>query len=271
MERVIDTREQAPAKRRSRQELRELLLAAGRDQLIDDGLFVGVGALSFKKVFDKLEQTTGIRVTNASVIRRVWENQAEFQLDVLMAVAEGADHSGEVDATLDALAPTLLTMDLSTPAGRQRALDVACRVGSEASIRTRMETRAWSLWLGVWVLAVTGSPSEGRDLLRDALVRGLDDVADLWDQVYAGLLQRLGFRVREPYTLHQFTVATAVLVEGSALSQVGSGSIERISLPTGPDGQLEEWTPFGIALHALNGQFLELDPSWVPPAVLPGP
>ena len=61
--------------------------------LREEGLGTGAEALTFKRVFDRVEEDTGVRLTNASVIRRVWENQAEFQVDVLVTIALG-DYDG---------------------------------------------------------------------------------------------------------------------------------------------------------------------------------
>jgi hypothetical protein len=43
-----------------------------------------------------------------------------------------------------------------------------------------------------------------------------------------------------------------------------------IMRPTGPDGEEQEWTLFGLALEALAYEFFELDPDWVPAEEAPG-
>ena len=90
----------------SREELRSLLLTKGQAILQEEGLGSGAVSLTFKKVFDRVEADTGIHLTNASVIRRVWKNQAEFQTDVLAAVAED-ENRDEIDRTIGAVAPLL--------------------------------------------------------------------------------------------------------------------------------------------------------------------
>ncbi len=73
--------------RHNREELRALLLDTGRVMLREEGLGTGAEAITFKKVFDRVEEDSGIRLSNASVIRRVWENQAEFRAEVLVTIA----------------------------------------------------------------------------------------------------------------------------------------------------------------------------------------
>jgi len=253
---------EVPRARRSREELHGLLLAAGREIIEQDGLNVGAGDLTFKRVFDHLEATTGVHLTNASVIRRVWDNQEEFQTDVLVAIASTTDSAGEIARTTAALAPMVASADLSSPEARLAALRELARVGGETSIRARLETRDWSLWVGVWVLALTTELVGRRTQIRRALVQGLEDVTDAWEDLFAGVCAVLGIRVRAPLTLRQFTAAVSALVEGSALRQGGDPDLERIIRPTGRFGEPQEWTLFGVSLEALVQRFFEIDPDW---------
>jgi hypothetical protein len=69
-------------------------------------------------------------------------------------------------------------------------------------------------------------------------------------------------------TVRQFTIAVAALAEGCVLrDRVDSKHMSGIMRPTGPSGQMQEWTLFGLALEALSGAFFELDPEWSPPDV----
>ena len=253
---------QEPKARRSRDELQGLLLDAGRTIIEQEGLNVGAGDLTFKRVFDHLEATTGIRLTNASVIRRVWDNQEEFQTDVLVAIASTADSAGELDRTVEVLVPMVESFDLSSPGARMAAMSELARVGGEISIRARLETRDWSLWVGVWVLVITTELADRRVLIRRALDQGINDVTDAWQGLFAGVCAALGIRVRAPLTLRQFTVAATAMAEGSALRQGGDPDLERIVRPTGPLGAPQEWTLFGVCLEALALRFFEIDPEW---------
>ena len=255
---------QTPRTRRTREELRALLIGAGRSILEEEGLSIGAGTLTFKRVFEHVEATTGVRLTNASVIRRVWENQVDYQMDVLVAVASTAESAGEIAATSRALAPLLGQADLSSPTGRMWTLREMARVGGEAGIRARLETRDWSLWVGVWVLALTTDPVDDRRHLREALAAGLDAAADVWEQLLAAICAHLGLRVRAPLTLRHYTAAISAMVEGSALRQGGDPDLALVVRPTSRDGGPQEWTYFGICLEALALRFLEIDPDWVP-------
>ena len=157
--------------RQSREELRDLLLRAGGSVLRQEGLGTGVETVTFKKVFDRVEEETGIRLTNASVIRRVWRNQAEFQADVLVdLVLEG--NVDEVDLTVGAVGPILADVDRRTPESRQRAMRELCRVGGAANLEVMRQSGNWPIWIGVWALAASGEPFEYRKDIREALASG---------------------------------------------------------------------------------------------------
>src|ERR1035441_8409306 len=72
--------------KQTREELRAALLEAGREILLEEGLEPGSSNLTFKRAFDRVEKKTGLRLTNASVIRRVWEDQADYQAQALVAL-----------------------------------------------------------------------------------------------------------------------------------------------------------------------------------------
>lgn len=253
-----------------REQLRALMLQTGRDLLAEEGFGTGVDTLSFKRVFERILDDTGIRLSNASVIRRVWENQADYQADVLAVVAAD-DGLGEFERTFEALVPLFEAIDLTTAASRDRSLVEVCRVGGAANIFALLESPNWSLWIAVWALATADNPradeaqSRYQQKIRDALVSGYDTVTQLYEEAYQALSALLGMRVREPLTIRQFTVSIGALAEGCALRQRVDGQMEGIVRPTGPDGEDQEWTLFGIGLEALQRFFFEPDPDWSPP------
>ena len=158
----------------SREELRTLLVQTGRLLVIEEGLGVGVETLTFKKVFARVEAETGLSLSNASIIRRVWHNQADYQADVLATIA-ATDGLGEFDETIRALGPLVDNLDVSTPEARQRSLREVCRVGGAANIFRLLESPHWSTWISVWALAAAhnleGDHLRHQQRIRDALHR----------------------------------------------------------------------------------------------------
>jgi hypothetical protein len=253
----------------SRDQLRTLLIETGRTLLVEEGLGTGVDTLTFKRVFERVEADTGRRLSNASIIRRVWENQADYQADVLATIAS-QDGLGEFGETFAALIPIFDSLDLSTPEARLRSVREFCRVGGAANILVRLESPGWWLWISVWALAMADHlrPDEQRlgyqARIRAALLEGYQGLTQLWEDAYAELATAIGMRIREPLTVRQFTVAIGALAEGCSLRQRLDPEMVGILRPTGPDGEDQEWTVFAIGLEALQQHFFEPDPDWTP-------
>ena len=260
--------------KQSREALRSLLLETGRTILIEEGLGTRADTLTFKRVFDRVESDSGLRLSNASIIRRVWENQADYQADVLAVIA-AEEGLGAFDRTIQALLPLVENLDVSTPEARRRSLREVCRVGGAANILTLLESPNWSLWVAVWSLATsepprsTSRPADYHKRIRVALLEGYDGFTGLWEEAYRALAGLVGMRIRAPLTFAQLSVAVGALAEGSSLRHRVDERMEGILLPTGPDGAEQEWTLFAIGLEALLDRFLEPDPDWTPPD--PGP
>jgi hypothetical protein len=249
--------------RQSREELRELLLETGRTVLREDGLGTGAEALTFKRVFARVEEETGIRLTNASVIRR--RNQLEFQADVLVAIALD-ENEDEIGVTVRAVDPVLATVDVSSAQSRDQAMRELCRVGGAANLHAVRQSTNWPLWIGVWALTVAGEPLDSRNRVEEALVSGYGAFTERIVQVYGAMTTFLGFRLREQFTLRQFAIAADSLGQGCGLrDRFDHSAMEGIVRSTGPGGGPQEWTLFSIAFEGLVRQFFELDPDWEPP------
>ena len=251
--------------RQSREELRDILLKAAREVVEQEGIETGTSNLTFKRVFDRVERGTGRHLTNASVIGRIWTNQAEFQADVLMAIARDESRP-EVDQTLRAVSDVLNQVDLGSPESRLRAQRELCRVGGGANSTAIADSQNWSLSISVLTIATTNSDLEQRERIGTALAEGYESVTSFWEGIYGWLMNFLGFRIREPMTVRQFTMAVTALSEGYSLREHVDGFMAPIVLPSGDDGEDQEWTLFGVGLAALVGQFFEPDPEFAPPS-----
>ena len=251
--------------RRSRNELHEMLLQEGRAILADEGLEAGSSNLTFKRVFDRVEAKTGERITNASVIKRVWENQVDFQTDVLVSVAQD-EARPEAGGAVEAIASVLGDLDLSTPASRAHAVREVCRVGGTASSIAIQRSSSWSLWISTVALATATASPEQQRRIRVGLAEGYESVTDFWRSNFEVLMATLGLRARPGATVEQFVLAVVAYSEGCSLRQRSSDHIEMVLRPTGPQGEDQEWSLFACGLEALVNQFLEPDPGFVPPA-----
>ena len=250
--------------RRSREELRKALLEEGREILFEEGFEAGSSNLTFKRVFERVEQKTGMRVTHASVIKRVWENQADFQADVLVTVAQD-ERRPEAGGAVDAIASLLGSLDLSTPESRTSALREVCRVGGTASSTAIARSTNWPLWISVVAMATASAEPDQQKRIKASLAEGYKSVSKFWSENFIVLSDVLGLRMRRPWTMDHFAKAVIAYSEGCSLRERTSDRVEMMVRPTGPKGEDQEWSLFAVGLEALVHQFLEADPGFTPP------
>ena len=205
-----------------------------------------------------------MRLTNASVIRRIWSDQSDFQSDLIARVVADVNEAGQLIAARDLLIPLLQGCDLSTPEHRWRSIGELARLGGEGAIGSRVGTRNWELWVGVWVVSVT-SPGDRTDArVHQALADGLALTGAAWDDLSEAIMEQLGFRVKEPFTLRQYTDPWAPWPPATHSARPAVTSHRSCNVRPDRTVSSQEWTLMGIALEALAGQYLEIDPDWRP-------
>lgn len=259
----------APAapSRRTRDELRALILAAGVELARHEGLGRAADGLTFKRVFEHVERGHGVRVTHGSVIGRLWDSQADFQGDVILALIQRIGDQ-QRDRSSAVWGRTARMADRSTLEGRHRAVHEVNRLAGASDLAAILDMPEWRAWVGLWVLLANQEPASSRP---PEVARSLRDADEQIRRRNAELLDRglgyLGFRVRAPYEPADFAWAARALVEGWTIyAGDPATSAGGIALPTGEDGGTQAWTLYGVALDALVEHFFEPDPDWRPPA-----
>jgi hypothetical protein len=251
-------------------ELRDLLVAHGVHLLLESSL-ADTDAVTLARVFEHIEQAGLPRVTRGSVLGtgRIWSSQREFQRDVEIATAEvlgGID--APLGASLAAAGAVLEHAELATEAGRARAVQQLCRVCGDAYFAELVASSSWRLWVGLWghmagstdEIATEGLGASLRQAQTGTLRR-------LVEQLYAPLAELVGYRGRPELgsteaALAQMAVAVLGLTDGMAIHhRLFPENFAPVLRPTGPDGALEPWHPFAIALEAIVNQYIEPTPT----------
>jgi len=238
------------------------MVSVGMRILRDEGVTIGAGNLTFKRVFDELQDTQAIRITHASVIGRIWENQEAFQRDVTAAIALD-DSSEESTSTLIKMIAIVDEADRSTIAGRWQAVVDLSRVVGESSLDDLLNSQTWPTWVGVWAGA-SSQPEDAVDSrLTEALTASYEALATNYAYVFEEILLNLGLRAKDPYKIRHLAMAIAAMAEGCALrDRYDRRTLRGIKRPTGPGGRSEEWTLFGIGIESLCRHMLEPIPRW---------
>ena len=137
---------------------------------------------------------------------------------------------------------------------RTRAVRAIIRVGTNASYQeVANSTERAILTAAYGSLRSTGTS----DWRHDALVDGERNVAALFGDLYLELSSGFGYRLRPGFMIGQFSTGAAALVEGVAMREGVSDDLVGIQRPTGDDGELEDWTLYGIAFEGLFLTFFE--------------
>jgi hypothetical protein len=241
------------------------MLAAGLEILRQDGLGTGAEHLTFKRVFEQVAATSGVRVTNASVIGRIWRSQSEFQSSVLAVVAS-EEVTDQERIVMAATVEFVATVDRSTVESRRAALHELMRIAAEANLVSGTISRGWATVIGVWALASGSRGSPSTDPIYESLRASYAAIEERGIAATEALLAFLGMRPRPPFETRHFTTACTALVEGCALRDRADAGIRGIEMETGPGGSTQAWTVLGIGMEALAEQFFEFDPDWTPDA-----
>jgi hypothetical protein len=229
--------------------------------MLEEGLGTVADSLNFKRAFDRVEAETGIKVVNASVIRRLWENQADYQTDVLVELASDTSRSN-VSEVAELVGAVLVKSDLSTAAGRAATLSEVCRVVGEALGDALRRSASWTVWMNLWVMAASSDLPDRHQRVLETLMQSYDTINQQGIEAFGGLLTSLGYRSKEPLTVAQFLNAAGALGEGCSLRDRVDSNMLGIVRPTGTHGDDQTWTIHGIGLHALVQEFFEPDPEF---------
>lgn len=248
--------------RRSRAELREMMLTAGKHVLFEIEPTLGFERLTYSAVFEHLQTEHGQRVTIGSVHERIWKSQRDFQLDV---VADALRESLPVapDDALDSAAAVISAADLSTPSARRFALQSAVRLSS-AHYRTPATPRAIDLAHTVrfrlWELGPSHPEAPG---FIQAITSLRTASAESYGTVVRMIMKYIGVRVRAQAGDADEVIETIAILGNATLVGLQTDVLEASStarqIPSGPNGEVEEWFPDAIALWAYVQSMFELD------------
>lgn len=252
--------------RRTRDDLRQLILDAAQEVIARDGFGVMSSTITYKQVFDHLEEAHGVKVTRGSVHERIWRSQHDFQLEVLRRAARW-DARESTQRTSEALTQI---HERAAAAGWStwRTLTEMVRVGGEINYRAADEDDRYFAWTGLTLaLAEAVEPgSPEHEALIGSVTESYDSLSGDLTAMYSTVFDALGVRVRDDLfespdeAMAVFTKLTTALSEGVSMRRrFDDDELPGLTLTTGPDGEPQDWHPFCVGLLALLRLFVEVD------------
>ena len=281
---LCQARPVANATRRSRAELRAVLLDVGVNLLFKRGLVGGAEHVTFTDVFAEAESRWGSAINPASVYKRIWKDQSEFQRDVLLAAASFyPDPDGEGLPALKVAREFMTTMDVSTPETRARALSEVCRVAAQAHLEMLEASRPWQIWVGIWALTVSTPTTDDDEMVGPSIHAGNQKATQSLQALLEEVVPAVGYGISSPFSFEQLALTVGALAEGIALrnrfaqehlmwvdraagfpgAPVDHGSSGLAGDPGG-GADRSRWTLFGVAFEALVLQFCAPVPHFRP-------
>ena len=183
---------------------------------------------------------------------------ADYQADVLSAALENLDRAG-AEETVRAAADVLSTADLDTLEGRRAATREVIRVACAAHVNAVTHSRKAALNMGLRGLSVSKLPREGGTPAAESVRRAYEVYCVRWEFVFEQSFELLGIRMRSGLTVRQLSMLAISMVEGFAIwDRIDPDRVHGIVLPTGADGDEQEWSLLSLGLEALVGQLTEL-------------
>jgi AcrR family transcriptional regulator len=211
--------------------------------LIERGLSVGLDHVRLAEVAEAAGRTTGAayHIWGSSEGQAYGGGQARFHLELARRAVEtiGVDHR------------TALAVVEQNPGA---SLHELIRQGARQVLDRFTDPQVgWDVVLGL-VAAVRSTPE-----LLDAHRKAFAELTDSYCALFGPVLERLGRRVRPPFTLEQLTVSVIALADGFGIRVlVDPDAVPTdIALPTGPDGADEPWHLFACAVEAMFEHFTE--------------
>ncbi len=247
-------------KRRSRSDLRELMLEVGLELISAQRQLVNPDALNYKSVFDYLERTRNIRVTHASVHERIWPSQRAYQLDVLRRAAEGLPAPTFLDEA-GAAATVVREADLESKDGRRIATREMIRVSCNADISSDDVTL--SVYRSIrMALAGLNEADDEYALVERAIEETRVEIGARYLELFHALAAALRLRPRAVLgvdlntTLYRLFAQVVALADGFAIDGADEN---RLELPTGPNGEVQDWHLYSWSVWCAARTVLELD------------
>ena len=165
--------------RRTRSETADLVREAAVRLLKRDGLRGFSNSVRLDDALALLLDENGVRLTHGSVYGRIWDDQRDFQLDVVATTVARYDGADVAEAMTRAAEAT-------TGTAAEKRLAAAFSAAVEAARLSRM----WNLWLGAHAAVVSTPGTDDDERLAAALASARTQVAGAIASALSPLIER---------------------------------------------------------------------------------
>ena len=255
-----------PTSRRSRECLQRLVLTAGVELFLQDGLKLVPELLGYASVFAHLKTTRGEAINRASVHRRIWESNDDYRTDVLSTVLTSDARETRLHSEMMRdVAPVVTSGGVTDMVRSRNAMlrELGVSLSSNSS-----DTPSRRRLLQVKAALSESQESATTSRLRAAVKQSdIDRLHRNEVEVQDSLIQQ-GFRVRpstglsEQQGLELFSMLSMTAVAGLTLNRLAGVAVTTQPVALRVDGEDEDegptgWTPPAVAMLAFFEQLYE--------------
>lgn len=235
--------------RRSRAELKELVLAAAVHLFLRDGLRLQAESLTYAKVFAHIKETRGIAVHRSTVHQKIWSSQDEFRAEVL---GEAARYGNDESLTAVRQAGATLTVTRNPDHSvnvRQLILD-SVRATISAQMATTGTSATFQRWQSIKATMLSARQDALADPLRIAMNKRCEDMVSELAEFHRSVFPLVGLRINPELHLsddeayHLFATISATIAGGADYNIAAGAKLatRTISLPRADgSGDHDEW------------------------------
>lgn len=263
-------------RRGTRRKLAFELIQAGLRILERDGPRVAGDQLTLAAAITELnkQRDSDNHVTPGSVYDRLWASPDDFRIDVQSAALYewfASESTPQQEKIAAVITEVISDLDLSTTEGRARGLREMARQASLASVEASRVYKPAQVRVAI-LAALAASPDRGPEAeqLRAAARSAHEQTIESYAALYATVLDLLHLRPRvdvfgptlTPEARHEairtFTRIIISFNDGMDVRDpVEEAGTHLATLPTGPDGQDQDWHHLGLGVWAIAASLTE--------------
>lgn len=235
--------------RRTKAELKELVLAAAVHLFLRDGLRLQAESLTYANVFAHIKDTRNISVHRSMVHQKIWSSQDDFRAEVL-----GAAASYGIEEPLATLRQAMATLTVTRNPDqsinvRQLILD-SVRTTISAQLATIAASARFQRWQSIKATMLSAGHNSMAHPLRVAISEQCEDtlaeLAEHHRSVFplVGLEVNPELRMSDEQAYHLFSTISATIIGGADYNIAAGATLatRTISLPRADgSGQCDEW------------------------------
>lgn len=227
--------------RRTAADTRRELINAGLQMLFERGAAVGVQHIRLQDVLRRVGLTTGAAY-------RIWADQTDYQRD--LAVAAVGLRISAPTAAATAVVEQLIAAGV-TP---DELIRIVAADQMELLEQFRTHPVAPEAEVFITVLALRMTAAAWPELAAASAQRHVESVNE-FAELYQRVLDEMGYRMRTPYTVHDFAEAMTALTEGFAVRAAEGLDLPLLTIADGDEGPPGTWSLYGLTIRALVTEF----------------